>query len=113
MVTTWTAVGGSLQPGSLLITWYEYLYIIVEVCFLCLIIGSKRKDFGLPVGNRDMAHDYKLAPVTIGLSVSYQIYLKSLKMFFMTKFLLLLKTFSLNIKLVSGKVSVLKAVSWQ
>ena len=51
--------------------------------------------------------------VTINLSVSYQIYLKSLKMFFMTKFLLFLKTFSLNIKLVSGKASVHKAVSWQ
>ena len=113
MVTTWTAVGGPLQPGSRLITWYEYLYIIAEVCFLCLIIGNKRKDFGLPIRNRDMAHDYKLAPATIGLSVSYQIYLKSLKMFFMTKFLLLLKTFSVNIKLVSGKASSLKAVSWQ
>ena len=46
--------------------------------------------------------------VTIDLN-----YLKSLKMFFMTKFLLFLKIFSLNIKLVSGKTSVHKAVSWQ
>ena len=28
-----------------------------------LTIGSKRKEFGLPIRNRDMAHDYKLAPV--------------------------------------------------
>ena len=49
--------------------------------------------------------------VTIGLSVFYQIYLKSLKMFFMTKFLLLLKTFYLNIKLVSRKASIRKVVS--
>ena len=45
--------------------------------------------------------------------LSYQIYLKSLKLFFMDKFLLFLKTFSLKIKLVSGKASVRKAVSWQ
>ena len=52
--------------------------------------------------------------VTIGLLVSYQIYLKSLKMFFMIKFLLFfLKTFSLNIKVVSVKASVHKAVSWE
>ena len=50
---------------------------------------------------------------SIGLSVSCQIYLKSLKIFSMTKFLLFLKIFSLNIKLVSGKASVHKAVSWQ
>ena len=31
--------------------------------FLCLKIGSKRKEFSLPVRNRDIAHDYKLAPV--------------------------------------------------
>ena len=51
MVTTWTAVGDPLQLGSLLITWYEYLYIIVEVCFLRLIIGRKRTDLGLPIRN--------------------------------------------------------------
>ena len=51
--------------------------------------------------------------VTIGLSVSYQIYLKLLKMYFMIKFLLFLKTFSLNIKQVAGKTSVRKAVSQQ
>ena len=51
--------------------------------------------------------------VIIGLLVSYQTYLKSLKMFCMTKFLLFLKTFSLNIKLVSGKASLCKAVSRQ
>ena len=33
------------------------------MCFLCLTFGSKRKEFGLPIRNRDMAHDYKLAPV--------------------------------------------------
>ena len=54
---------GPLQPGSLHITWEKYIYIIVEVCFLRLTIGSKRKEFGLPIRNRDMAHDYKLAPV--------------------------------------------------
>ena len=51
--------------------------------------------------------------VTISLSVSYQIYLKLLKMYFMIKFLLFLKTFSLNIKQVAGKTSVRKAVSQQ
>ena len=30
---------------------------------MCLTIGSKRKEFGLPIRNRDIAHDYKLAPV--------------------------------------------------
>ena len=38
--------------------------------------------------------------------MSYQIYLKSLKVFFMNKFLLLLKTLSQNIRLVSGKASI-------
>ena len=33
------------------------------MCFLCLTTDSKRKEFGLPVRNRDMAHNYKLAPV--------------------------------------------------
>ena len=28
-----------------------------------LAIGSKRKEFVLPVRNRDMAYDYKFAPV--------------------------------------------------
>ena len=51
--------------------------------------------------------------VTIGLSMSYQIHLKSLKMFCMTKSLLFSKTFSVNIKLVSGKASIRKVVSWQ
>ena len=58
-------------------------------------------------------NDSRYEKVTIGLSVSYQIYLKSLKMFCMTKFLLFLKTFSLNIKLVSGKALMHKVVSWQ
>ena len=31
--------------------------------FLCLTIYSKGKEFGLPIRNRDMAYDYKLAPV--------------------------------------------------
>ena len=38
-------------------------FILLLQCFLCLTIGSKRKEFGLPVRNRDEAHDYKLAPV--------------------------------------------------
>ena len=38
--------------------------------------------------------------------MSYQIYLKSLKVFFMNKFLFLLKTLSQNIRLVSGKASI-------
>ena len=33
------------------------------MCFLYFTIGSKRKEFGQPMRNRDMAHDYKLAPV--------------------------------------------------
>ena len=33
------------------------------MCFLCLTIGSKRKEFGLPIRIKDMAHYYKLAPV--------------------------------------------------
>ena len=33
------------------------------MCFLCLTIGSKRKEFGLPMKNRGMTHGYKLAPV--------------------------------------------------
>ena len=33
------------------------------MCFLYLTIFSKRKEFGLPIRNRDMAHNYKLAPV--------------------------------------------------
>ena len=52
-----------MQPGSLLITWKEYLYTIVEVHFLWLTTGTKRKELGLPLRNRDMTHDYKLAPV--------------------------------------------------
>ena len=31
--------------------------------FLYLAIGSKRKEFVLPVRNRDMAYDYKFTPV--------------------------------------------------
>ena len=50
--------------------------------------------------------DSRYRKVTIGLS-------KSLKMFFMTKSLLFSKTFSLNIKLLSGKASIRKVVSWQ
>ena len=38
--------------------------------------------------------------------MSYQIYLKSLKVFFMNKFLFLLKTLSQNIRLVSEKASI-------
>ena len=30
---------------------------------MCLTIGSKKKEFGLPIRKRDMAHDYKSAPV--------------------------------------------------
>ena len=59
----------------------------------------------IPVYKKDSRYE----KITVGLSVSCQIYLKSLKMFFMTKFLLFLKTFSLNIKLVSGKASFRKA----
>ena len=47
--------------------------------------------------------------VTISLSMFYQIYLKSLKMFFMSKFVLFLKIFSPNIKLASGKASIRKS----
>ena len=34
-----------------------------EVSFLCLTIGSKKKECGLPVRNKDLVHDYKLAPI--------------------------------------------------
>ena len=61
----------------------------------------------IPVYKKDSRYEKKL---TIGQSVSYQIYLKSLEMFFMTKFLLFLKIFSLNIKLVSGKALIRKTV---
>ena len=33
------------------------------MCFLYSTVGSKRKELGLPLTNRDMAHDYKLALV--------------------------------------------------
>ena len=59
----------------------------------------------IPVYKKDSRYE----KITIGRSVPCQIYLKSSKMFFMTKFLLFLKTFSLNIKLVSGKASFRKA----
>ena len=36
-------------------------FILLLKCFLCLTIGSKRKEFGLPMRNTSMAHGYKLA----------------------------------------------------
>ena len=63
----------------------------------------------IPVYKKDSRYEKSnYRPISV-----LQIYLKSLKMFFMTKFLLFLKTFYLNIKLVSGKASIRKAVSRQ
>ena len=36
---------------------------LLKCVFLYLTIGSKRKELGLPIRNRHMAHDYMLAPV--------------------------------------------------
>ena len=36
------------------------------MCCLCLTIGRKKKESSLPIKNRNMAHDYKLAPVVDG-----------------------------------------------
>ena len=42
----------------------ENIFIsLLKFAFLCLTIDSKRKEFRLPIKNRDMAHDHKLAPV--------------------------------------------------
>ena len=62
-----------------------------------------------PVYKKDSRYEKsKYRPISV-----LQIYLKSLKMFCMTKSLLFSKTFSLNIKMVSGKASIRKGASWQ
>ena len=62
----------------------------------------------IPVYKKDLRYEKSNY---LNLSVSYQIYLKSMKMLCMMKFLLFLKASSLNIKLDSGKASIRKVVS--
>ena len=74
MVIIWAAIEYVKKgPLATTITTHHLVSISLyyfEVCFLFLTIGSKRKKFGLPIRNRDMAHDYKLKPV-LGDNANY------------------------------------------